>query len=89
MLVLLGWAIWALLLLLLLSFWFGIVTSALRGQPFTRAILVQAALLTVVLIVFLIEPDWNKFHILWVAPIAFLFATVLNFSVPRRWREEP
>jgi hypothetical protein len=74
MLGLIEWCIWAVLALVTLSFWLGIIGSLARQRPFTYAVVIQATAFSVLLIVLYLNPQWNKLHIVWIAPAVFFLA---------------
>jgi hypothetical protein len=75
---LVGWAIWAVVAALTLRYWVDVLTSFARRQRFTYALLLQVSLLTSVLVVTAIIPEMNKLHLLWLTPIAFVAGILLS-----------
>lgn len=68
-----GWVIWGIIALLALYFTFGWRHSISEGESLSWAIGFQTLSFWVIAIVFLFAP-WNKLHILWITPVAFIFA---------------
>ena len=77
-----GWVVWVILAFLAVSFAWGCRSYAKSGQAFQWATAVQTFFWWLIAILFLIF-EWNKLHILWIAPIAFFSAQFLVLgSVP-------
>jgi hypothetical protein len=74
-----GWIVWGIAALLAVSFAWGCRSYSKSGQGFQWATGVQTFFLWVVVILFLIF-EWNKLHILWIAPISFFSARLLVLS---------
>jgi|SRR3989344_416355 len=77
MLSILAWIVWTPLLVLAVSFSFGVARSLVTKRPFSYAILIQTFLFWIVLVLFYLSPSWSKFHILWLAPIIFVLGPVM------------
>lgn len=75
-----GWIIWILILLFNLSLSYGSIKSIVSGQSVTYATLGQTVVFWVVLALFYFNPEWNKLHLVWVAPASFL---AIAFLVPQ------
>jgi hypothetical protein len=71
-----GWLIWAAAAFFAFSLSFGCRRYAQAGQNFSWMTAVQAFFFCVIAILFLVFA-WNKLHILWIAPLAFLFGQFL------------
>lgn len=80
MLEILGWVLWALLALVTLSLWFGILRALSAQRPFTYATVIQAVLFALMLAIFVFVPQISKLHILWAGPVIFF---VVPFVVAR------
>jgi len=78
MLSILAWIVWTLLLVLAVSFSFGIARSLVTKRPFSYAILVQTFLFWIMLVLFYLGPSWSKFHILWLTPTVFILGPVVT-----------
>ncbi len=81
-----GWMVWVVLLLITLSFSYGIIRSLLSKKSFTYAILVQAVIFGVVLFIFYFNPIWNKLHIIWLVPLTFFMSSFLinNYFIKKK-----
>lgn len=71
-----GWIVWGILFFLAISFAFSCRVYAKSGKEFQWATGVQTFFFWIIAILFLIF-EWNKIHILWVAPTAFFVAQFL------------
>jgi len=71
-----GWTIWGVTAFLAISFAFGCRRYAKSGQEFQWTTGVQTFFWWIIATLFLIF-DWNKLHILWIAPICFFSAQLL------------
>lgn len=77
-----GWAVWGMVAFFAISFASGCRSYAKSGQGFQWATGVQTFFLWLIAIIFLIF-EWNKLHIIWIAPIAFFSAQFLVLgSIP-------
>jgi hypothetical protein len=77
-----GWVVWGIVAFLAISFARGCRSYAKSGQGFQWASGVQTFFWWLIAIIFLIF-EWNKLHILWIAPISFFSAQFLVLgSVP-------
>jgi hypothetical protein len=76
---LVGWLVWAAEALTAISFAWGCRSYTKAGIGFQWATGVQTFFLWVIAVLFLIL-DWNKLHILWLAPILFLTAPAIALS---------
>jgi hypothetical protein len=83
MLSILGWAVWALVAFLALSWSFGIRDYARKGESVPVATAVQTLFFWVIAVVFLFAGR-SKLHILWVAPLGFItsFFLALGRRIP-------
>jgi hypothetical protein len=68
-----GWVVWGIVAFLAVTFAWGCRSYAKSNQGFQWATGVQTFFLWVIAILF-IYFEWNKLHILWVAPISFFSA---------------
>jgi len=78
--IILQWIIWAIALLVFVSFWYGIRRDAKREMPVHIALLIQTILLLLAVVLFLFIP-WNKFHLLWVIPACFISGWIIGFII--------
>jgi len=83
--IILGWIIWSLLLLLALTHPLYIRREISKGKVVHPAQLFQALAVWVIIVAFYVQP-WNKLHILWILPIAFIlsFITTARIAVISR-----
>ncbi|MCD6311970.1 MAG: hypothetical protein J7M11_05880 [Elusimicrobia bacterium] len=75
------WVIYSVLLILELSFIFGIRNDAKKSKTTHPATFLQSFIFLVILIVFLLKP-WSKLHIIWLLPISFAFSFVTIARIP-------
>lgn len=77
-----GWIIWIILVFLVFSFAFGCRSYAKSGRGFQWTTGTQTLFLLLITILFL-KFDWNKLHILWIAPSTlFLAQLTISGGVP-------
>jgi hypothetical protein len=74
-----GWAVWAIVAILALSWAYGIRVYTKKGQSIPIATAVQTLFLWIIAVVFLFV-GYSKLHILWVAPICFLASFYLTLA---------
>lgn len=71
-----GWTVWGIVAFLAVSFAWGCRSYSKSGQGFQWATGVQTFFWWVIAILFLIF-EWNKLHMLWIAPTLFFSAQLL------------
>lgn len=74
-----GWIVWAVLLLFTISLSYGTVKTLFSGGGVTYSTMLQAASFIIILLLFLLNPKWNKLNILWISPLLFFLTA---FIVP-------
>lgn len=74
-----GWIVWGIVAFLAISFAWGCRSYSKSGQGFQWATGIQTFFYWIIAISFLIF-EWNKLHILWIAPILFFSARMLVLS---------
>ena len=74
--IIIGWIVWGIVAFLAISFACGCRSYSKSGQGFQWTTGVQTFFWWVIAILFLIF-EWNKLHMLWIAPILFFFAQLL------------
>ena len=80
MLQIIGWIVWGIVTFLAIALTRGWVCRSYsrQGKAYRRATLVQTFVLWVIVILFLLF-EWNKLHLIWIAPILFFSAQALVF----------
>ena len=71
-----GWIIWFIMVLFAISLTFGCWKYIKAGQGFQLATGVQALFFWIIAVLFLIF-EWDKIHIIWMAPLSFFIAQFL------------
>jgi len=71
-----GWTVWGMVVFLAVSFAWGHRFYSKSGQVFQCAIGIQTFFWWIIAILFLIF-EWNKLHIIWIAPTLFCSAQLL------------
>jgi len=74
--IIVGWIVWIVLAFLAVSFVFSCRVYAKSGKAFQWATGVQTLFFWIIAILFIVF-GWNKLHILWVTPVAFLSSQFL------------
>lgn len=80
MLILLGWAVWAVVLVFAIGLTVTFPYKHLRTKPNLRYNAYATILLWIVLALFILKPNWSKFHILWILPVAFLILALTAYA---------
>jgi len=78
MLTSIAWIVWGILLIITVSFTYGIIRSIQIKKPFSYAILIQTILFWIVVGIFYFTPLWNKFHIAWLVLLIFILSSILS-----------
>jgi hypothetical protein len=80
MLQIIGWIVWGIVTFLAIALTRGWVRRSYsrQGKAYQMATWVQTFFLWVIVILFLVF-EWNKLHLIWIAPILFFSAQVLVF----------
>lgn len=71
-----GWLAWALVAYVAVTFAYGCRVYAASGEGFQWATAIQTFFSWCIALAFLVGP-WNKLHILWLGPLAYLAAPYL------------
>jgi hypothetical protein len=71
-----GWIVWCIIIFLAISWAYSVRIYVKSGKGVHWATATQTLFLWIISALFLIF-NWNKLHILWVAPISFFLAQLL------------
>ena len=74
-----GWILWLFVAFLAVTFAFGTRQYAKVGAPFQNATAVQTLFWWLLAVGFLVS-DWNKLHLLWSIPVAFLASQMIGLG---------
>lgn len=76
-----GWIAWVVVAFFAVTFVIGLRRYEKSGHGFQWATATQAMFFCIIAVLFLLY-DWNKLHIIWVAPLSFVAAIIIFGGVP-------
>lgn len=78
--VIIGWIVWAFVAFLAVTFPIAIYQKHKKNEAVQIATVVQTICFAIITIIFILS-GWNKLHILWIAPLSFVIASILAYSI--------
>jgi hypothetical protein len=77
MLDIIGWVVWAAVLILALMLSYGLS----QARTVTRGTLFLICALWMELGAFLLKPEWHKLHLVWILPLTVLAMALYSYSL--------